>query len=109
MIEEYRQNVCRGAAFMDREYPGWERQVDVSILDINDPRSCICGQVIPEGYTKTMELHFGHLFDSNDKFNDEISLSIQRHGFTGGWHSDYWVELIKERFDSGILSDTFAE
>ncbi len=36
--------VARGAAFMDRERPDWENNVDLSTLNLADNEQCILGQ-----------------------------------------------------------------
>lgn len=42
--EEERAVVKAAALYMDRIKPGWARKIDVSKLDIEDPRLCVCGQ-----------------------------------------------------------------
>lgn len=37
--------VERGAAWLDNVQPGWESRVDVTMLNLNDPYHCVCGQV----------------------------------------------------------------
>jgi hypothetical protein len=105
--------VADGAAHMDAQVPGWERHVDVSKIDMASGCQCVLGQVgqvimekqravwlsdhcmqMPDGEISTpwswMKTHFD--FDIVGAFS---STSVH----------DAWVALIKERFDSGILSD----
>lgn len=42
------QRVACGAAFMDRERPNWEQDVNLSILNLGDNESCILGQYYSE-------------------------------------------------------------
>lgn len=37
--------VVRGAAFLDRVIPGWEREVEIKSLDLGDTCRCVLGQV----------------------------------------------------------------
>lgn len=37
--------VKRGALFMDKQYPGWHKSIDISILDIGCSDDCILGQI----------------------------------------------------------------
>lgn len=94
-------NVARGAAWLDENFPGWERRVDLSILDISDPALCICGQVVPQ-----------EMIDASKQFTGFGAVTASDSGssvfgFAGASHDDYWVSLIKERFDTGALSDAF--
>ena len=57
---------------------------------INNPNSCICGQVLKDGW-------IGVQYQTPTWQAD--------HGFLYGEDGDQWVALIKERFDSGLLSD----
>lgn len=87
--------VAKGAAYMDATHPGWERKIDLSTLDISDADFCICGQALGGA--------LGYL--------DERAIlgaqgkSAWEHGFVSSYDGDAWVLLIKERFDSGLLSD----
>ena len=100
-------NVARGAAWLDQEFPGWERQIDLSILDICDPSACVCGQVVPQemvdAYALTQGAPPAYFTGYSIVAHEETPTSA--YGFAGGEHTDHWVALIKERFDSGLLSD----
>ena len=88
--EESCRHVVAGAAWLDENEPGWERRVDTSLLNIDDPAQCICGQILKNGWSGV---------------NTYSSEWKQNHGFLDGPDGDQWITLIKERFDSGILSD----
>lgn len=84
---------------MDKNHPGWERRVDTSILDISDPDSCICGQVF--SFTAVCkDFHVNH--DSDESSSEAIG----EHGFLYPEDGDAWVDLLKMRFDHGVLSDS---
>lgn len=92
------QRVARGAAWLDANHSGWERKIDLSILDITDGDTCICGQVIPQGsYVNGFGRVIGESLIRENAISD--------HGFVYSYDQDQWVTLIKERFDSGALSD----
>jgi len=42
------RRAARGAAFMDREQPGWENHINLATLDIGDNKFCILGQCCGE-------------------------------------------------------------
>lgn len=99
MNQDSIDRVTRGAAWLDEIEPGWERKLDLSTLDINDPNQCVCGQVFMSkvsskhlnGYGYAREfLTAGQSYDS---------------GFVLLRDGDTWVELVKQRFDTGTLSD----
>jgi hypothetical protein len=104
----YEAEVARGAAWLDEVAPGWERKIDLSVLNLDSCRQCVCGQVFAEqiGWCD------GFRFALNE-MADDWALSSQL-GFSLGSIDDWdkwddlgqaWVHLIKERFDSGTLSD----
>ena len=93
--------VARGAAYMDENYPGWERKINLDTLDIQDGCKCILGQATPEGY-----------LDAVNKIRDSVPAEYyvgtvsSDHGFCGGHTiTELWITLIKGRFNSGVLSD----
>lgn len=38
------RRAARGAAFMDRKRPGWEKDINLSVLNIGDSERCVLGQ-----------------------------------------------------------------
>lgn len=92
-------NVARGAGWLDEHFPGWERRVDVGLLDISRPNACICGQVVPQEMIEAANQQTGYGAVVNGQSDSSA------YGFAGSRHGDYWVLLIKERFDTGTLSD----
>lgn len=45
MTETAQVRVARGAAWLDKKYPGWHQGIDLSILDISSCHLCVLGQV----------------------------------------------------------------
>lgn len=39
------ERVRKGAKLLDKEYPGWEKRIDLSILDLESTCDCILGQL----------------------------------------------------------------
>ena len=101
-INNYIGNVARGAAWLDIHFPGWERKINLETLNINLGDQCVCGQVVPREMVEAMDCYTG--FGAvNQGLKDD---NIMAHGFGSHTvHGDLWVSLIKERFDSGYLSD----
>lgn len=92
------QRVARGAAWLDANHSGWERKIDLSILDLTNDRECVCGQVIPKGIYQS---GYDRVISTRLIPLDQVA----DHGFLYSYDQDQWVTLIKERFDSGALSD----
>lgn len=124
------ERVTRGAEFLDTNYPGWERVIDVGALDLEDTTQCVLGQ-IGRHIGVSMGCHVnddGVVGDDHDAMSGFTLMALQ-HGHFGdetfgayGFDlavSDYgrsvfanlddaWISLIKERFASGTLSDEAA-
>lgn len=45
---------ARGARFLDERRPGWEREIDLSVLDLQSCHDCIIGQL----YGNFMDFHW---------------------------------------------------
>lgn len=92
--------VAKAAALMDRLAPGWERKVDLSTLDINSPEHCIAGQVFAEtveeraGFCRLLEL-----------MNCARVEPFDYPAFLLDLYYDAWIDLLKSRFEVGVLSD----
>lgn len=92
--------VAEGAAWLDEVSPGWERKVDLDNLDLmgtwppSEGATCLLCQVTGLDWDKaTIEL--------------ESRTTIYRpYAFAYHELEPIWIELIKERFNSGTLSDS---
>lgn len=99
-------HVAAGAAWLDASFPGWERKVDVALLNIESATECICGQVVPLG---SLGMNGPTGWDEAEGWICKVTnngLSDVHLGFCHSNDQDAWVHLLKERFDSGLLSDT---
>lgn len=106
------RRVARGAAFLDRKAPGWERKIDLALLNIADTSACVCGQVfadLREGVTGYTFAKIEGFFDSDGArelgFNVDKDLSPPAHQLELSLLAETWINLVKERFNSGTLSD----
>lgn len=97
-MESVEARVARGAAWLDVNKPGWERSIDLSKLNMPNPDWCICGQA---------EAWLPHPDADQAVDCGFLSLSCEE----GRERADYealdrvWRLLLKERFDTGDLSD----
>jgi hypothetical protein len=39
------ERVANGARWLDENFPGWEKRINIKTLDLENGQSCICGQV----------------------------------------------------------------
>lgn len=107
-IELARHYVCNGAAVLDQSYHGWERKIDLSTLDVQSLINCPLGQVYGDFglgllatqfyYARTAG-HFGFCGFTRDGDQQTTFEELNQA----------WTELIKQRFDLDILSDTMED
>lgn len=106
------KEVAAGAAWLDENFPGWEREIDLGTFQLDDCHECICGQSLRKFAEEQ------HIFSGYDyALRGRTTRWAEGHGFTilfhdgvdtqEAWYSTevMWRELIKERFSSGNLSD----
>lgn len=133
MIYANEDAIANGMAVLDERAPGWERYVDLTILNISDGCRCILGQVglklaelnglkveeRPDIYTRVAlqnpNANYTHIFFKNDWHNgfgwltDHIweDVNVWECGFMPAYElDDAWIAAIKHRFDTGVFSDT---
>lgn len=116
------KEVAAGASWLDENFPGWEREIDLGTLDITSCQECVLGQSLRR-FVKDQVLDTGFGIGS-DKLYDQYRKGILtsadeltiRYSFSNEWHNPggkgdatinepLWRELIKERFNTGNLSD----
>lgn len=108
MMDSVEARVARGAALLDEKRPGWERKIDLAVFALDDGCKCVVGQL------------FGDYIDGigllgcPGPWNTALDLEWERrHGFLTSYGESWsweeleeaWASLLKERFDSGNLSD----
>lgn len=122
--------VARGAEWLDKVNPGWERKIDLSNLKLADGCRCIIGQVVSASYLGELDEEnnitgmfryavspyialFASFKPDRPAVPDEFDMFTIEHGFFTAYDSSYdfhdldeaWIALIKQRFELGILSD----
>ena len=107
--------VAAGAAWLDENFPGWEREIDLGTLNLNDCQECICGQslrkyvtdIVFSGYDFALSIIVGSTNDVWSNRFDALHWATEHGFYPKDQTSDeaLWRELIKERFSSGNLSD----
>ena len=106
------KEVAAGAEWLDENFPGWEREIDLGTLNLNDCQDCVCGQSLRR-VAKEAGAYSGYDYAKslNADTWDHGYIWAETHGFTTnnmtGWVAleELWRELIKERFSTGTLSD----
>jgi hypothetical protein len=115
--------VAAGAQFLDENFPGWERVIDLSILDISSPYACIIWQVGKEFIENVRTMSYTQICIDNDieggEYGFDIPISLHREilhlesreersaasNEVWSFLGELWIGVIKERFNSGFLSD----
>lgn len=83
-----REVVEAGAAFLDRKRPGWDREIDLTKLEMNSTNNCVVSQLFGE-YLEGCEKLLGSQIDISRR---------QAYGFTLPYaaDSDDWAQLDRE-------------
>lgn len=122
-MNDTEERVERGARLLDEIAPGWETRINLETLDLESTYSCICGQLFAEN-GRTSELSQGPSFYQSgfDWFACTLyeqgaawakALGAKAHTSQFGFDieaeeyeelQDAWIDLIKDRFNSGTLS-----
>lgn len=103
MADSVEARVARGAAWLDKNRPGWEGKFDPSRFDIRNAEFCICGFVFGDYLNLWTDLVIAMGTSKARTF-------MEAHGFISDDDADLdaldaaWPVLIKERFDTGNLS-----
>lgn len=111
MSETIEARVARGAAWLDQNEPGWERRVDLAKLELQDSCRCVLGQVFAEQAEQQTPGLDGYWWA--ERYYWIVSERSKAHGFVRDveageeWSvlDEAWIELLKERFSNGTLSD----
>lgn len=105
--------VARGAAWLDEHEPGWERRIDLALLALKDSCRCVLGQVFVDDAASWSWYEDGFDYAVTHMTIDAVSAGFDiRKGLTKAEQArlyaeldEVWISLIKERFDTGNLSD----
>jgi len=57
MVNDLRSNVELGARMLDKQRPGWHRNIDVDVLDQRSTRNCVLGQTFGDYYDGITSLY----------------------------------------------------
>lgn len=103
VVDKVQEAVDRGAAWLDKKYPGWARTIDFETLALWDAERCILGQV---GAANGNENLWSETYD---EYDTEIGQHlggkfISEHGFVhiGGYGGEggtknAWRVAVNER------------
>lgn len=94
----YEARVAKGAAWLDEKQRGWERRINVAELMMSDCYECVLGQIFGDFFVAVVSERLANPVEYG--FNLYACNPLQFQGLR-----DTWVTLIKERFDTGNLSD----
>ncbi|OEJ24268.1 hypothetical protein AS594_06995 [Streptomyces agglomeratus] len=95
---DYAARVAKGAALLDEKKPGWERLLDLSILDIESGTCCVTAQLSGADDWRTgmnqvglsLSTYTDHGFRADDDYQDDYpTLNV------------LWRDLITERLSPG--------
>ncbi len=103
----FEAEVAKGAGWLDANHPGWERRIDLAVLDLSSPCRCVLGQIGGDfwDFLASVPMGVGRIpWAVRHGFAMDISGSLYE---PPDWAAldETWISLIKERFDSGLLSD----
>ena len=102
------ERVTRGAAALDKANPGWERRVDLSKLDLQDSCRCVLGQLYGHYFDGLMALENGSVpIDMAVTPGANLGFNARSGEPPSAYRAldEAWISFIKERFDTGALSD----
>lgn len=102
------QRVAAGAAWLDEHEPGWERRIDLGVLELADDCRCVLGQLSGRTMDEACLSPFSDYvmeYGPSDtvRFGFNVMVGGSAAAFTA--LDEAWISLIKSRFDSGTLSD----
>lgn len=84
----YREEVIRGAAFLDERRPGWRDQINLDTLDLGMCTTCVLGQLAGGN-----ETDWATVLDS---FSIEYGEDEHEYGFNLYGEAEAWSALTEE-------------
>lgn len=112
MDEQGIKDVAFAASWMDENFPGWEREIDLGKFKLMDCEECVLGQVLRDKVKNTQYgrngfdfgvARYSKQFDYGLITWDQYC-SLDR-SFATSSYERIWMHLLKERWGSGTLSD----
>ncbi len=99
--KEARRRAENGAAWFDIVNGGWEHNINLGRLDIQNPLSCVLGQGIVGAVLEGGASGYHFLYDFAEGCGwgrDEINYWMYEHGFHDSpLIGDAWADLIEDR------------
>jgi len=103
MTTTTRPEICEGVCYLDTEYPGWQDEIDLGVLDLSSTPRCILGQLNEKeviGKPEYVEGSFDVALDA--MFPDEHSVDAIDWSVTAGFYltdiDDYFVHTQAEAY-----------
>src|SRR5687768_423496 len=97
------KKVAAGAAWLDENFPGWEREIDLGTLDLRSCDACVCGQSLRKYAAENIDYFMDGFNYALEVFEEGFTWA-ENHGFFVMGDDDDWIEvetlwrdLIKER------------
>jgi hypothetical protein len=86
-----------GAQLLDREIPGWEKHIDLEVIDISYDTKCMLGQ-LHGTFDRGFQIHFGRQFT----YSRRNTQAAFEHGFMTNLPMNEeltaaWQDLIRMR------------
>ncbi len=97
-LADIRERVARGVVLLDEKRPGWDAQIDIDELDIDNCWDCVIGQLYRSawnGEDEPFEIGAVDLVGSGAYLFDNHAPALVEHGF-----SAYPAEEDKTEYDA---------
>lgn len=94
------ERVARGAAWLDREAPGWDSLIDLASLRLSNPCLCVLGQVFARAADEAKSVFV------EDGFDYATLSGSETDGLGLGCAAPYGFDVADEDYDSYALLDT---
>jgi hypothetical protein len=92
---DYAARVAAGAAFLDKQMPGWAERIDLGQLDLFDECGCVLGQL--GGNYHRMRDYFG--LDMKAAALLGFTLSVTAPHENWAILDDLWADEVKKRHE----------
>lgn len=106
-LEEYRENVARGAKLLDAKKPGWAALIDLDTLNVHGYATCVLAQVYEtnagiaeneaEFYNVGFTVGMNTLFGPGREWRQTFMFGFDRYSRDMIDLNPFWVEEINAR------------